>query len=326
MKIGSQIRSQTGATRGGAPLALSRVPAKDLQPWCYWWSIAAGELPDGMRMKCGRVHDHPCITIIYHDAWTAGTEDGVELWDPGTHGKALYFGPQTRRMPLEISGKYLAVTVHFNAGTATMLGFPNNTDILNRIVDIDVLFNRDTPLAQIVPREKAYKDWVKALEDGFLRPLVEAAGWQKPDPLAILFEQQCLADPQVSVEEFAEGQNVSKRTIERIVKQAFGVTPKQALRRARALDMGAALLGVTRPEDSAEIELRYFDQSHRVKEIRAFFGMSPSELKNGANPFLRLSLEVRQHRRLEALHRLKPDEPGPWRDPDKEPPKDRPRG
>ncbi len=319
MNDGPLIKSQTGATRGGSPLALSRAPASDLLPWAYWWSIAEGELPEGMRIDCGRVVDHPCMTIIFHDAWKAGTADGEQVFEAGEQGRALYFGPQTKCMPISITGKYVAITLHFNAGGASLLGFPDNAKMLNRILDIDEYFGRETPLGSIVPLEEDYEVWLAALEDQFLRPLVEAANYQKPDPIATDFERQCLANPEITVEEFAAGHSVCKRTIERIIKHTFGVTPKQALRRARVLDMGAALLDVARPEDRPEIELRYFDQSHRVKEVRSFFDMSPTELKTGMHPFVRLSLEVRQRRRLDALNRLAPDEIGPWRDPNAEP-------
>ena len=319
MSEGPLIKSQTGATRGGSPLALSRAPASDLLPWGYWWSVAEGELPAGMQIDCGRVVDHPCMTIIYHDAWTSGTADGVKTWEPGEHGRALYFGPQTKCMPLSITGKYVAITLHFNAGAAHLLGFPENKEMLDRVIDIDELFGRKIPLGAIVPLDHDYEDWISALENRFLRPLVEAAGYERPDPIATEFEQQCLSNPEITVEEFAAGHSVSKRTIERIIKHTYGVTPKQALRRARVLDMGAALLDVARPEDKPEIELRYFDQSHRVKEVRSFFGIPPSQLKKGPHPFVRLSLEVRQRRRLDALNRLESDEIGPWRDPNAEP-------
>ncbi len=319
MTEGPRITSQTGATRSGSPLALSRAPAQDLRLWFYWWSVSEGELPPGLRVNCGRTVDHPCITWIFHDAWTAKTADGEQVWDPGPYGKALYFGPQTRRMPLSIAGKYTAIALHFNAGAADLLGLPPAMDTVNRIVDLDVYFNRNVPLGKIVPLHDDYEKWLAVLEQEFLRPLVKQAADNAPDALATQFEIACLAEPDITVEEFAARQSVSKRTIERLIKHSFGITPKQALRRARALDMGAALLGVARPEDQPEIEDRYFDQSHQIKEVRAFFDMSPTELKTGPHPFLRLALEVRQRRRLDALNRLGSEELGPWRDPDSEP-------
>ena len=83
--------------------------------------------------------------------------------------------------------------------------------------------------------------------------------------------------------------------------------------------MGAALLEVARPEELPEIEERYFDQSHRIRELRKFYGMVPSDLKNRPCPLLRLGLEVRQRRRLDALEALRAQDPAPWRDPASEP-------
>ena len=318
MTSGPHIRSSTGATRSGSPLATSRAPTEDLRPWFYWWSIAEGSLPDGYRINCGRMNDHACLTIIYCDAWTAHTADGEQVWDPGENGLALYFGPMTQRMPLSIAGRYLAVTLHFNAGAPSVLGFPDQASMLNRIVDFDRMLGRDVPLASLVPRDQPLENWLLALEDEF-RKLVHHAHAKVPDPMALAFERECLANPDFTVEEFARLQDVSKRTIERTIKKAFGITPKQALRRARALDMASSLLGVARPEDAPEMEERYFDQSHRIKEIRDFFGMSPGEMQAKPHPFLRLGLEVRQRRRLDALNELEPHELGPWRDPDSEP-------
>lgn len=322
MDGGSRIASYTGATKSGSPLALSRAPAKDLQPWFYWITVSEAEIPPGVRVECGRIVEHPSITILYRNPWTVGTAEGEMLLDPGEHGRAFYFGPHTKRMPLGIEGQWVVISLLFNAGAAQLLGFPDPAETLDRVFDVDDLLRRETPVASIVPREEDYECWACAVEDHFMRPLVTAAGVEPPAPLVLDFQDACLANPDITVEEFAAQQAVSKRTVERLVKKAFGVSPKQALRRARAQDFGSALLGVARPEDEPEIEDRYFDQSHRIKEMRAIFGLSPGELRSGTFPVLRLSLEVRQRRRLEVLEQFKPGELGPWRDPDSEPRQD----
>ncbi|MCB2067901.1 MAG: helix-turn-helix domain-containing protein [Erythrobacter sp.] len=317
MNEGPHITSQTGATRSGSPLALSRAPSADLRPWFYWYTVAEAEIAQGVRVDCGRFVEHPSITFLFHDPWTATTADGVKLLDPGQDGKAFYFGPHTRQMPLSISGRYIVVSLLFNAGAAQLLGFPDPAETLDRVIDLDDYFARDEPICKLVPWHEGYESWAQAIEDRFMRPLAQNA----TEPQAILadFQNVCLAHPETTVEEFASRQGMSRRTVERVIKKALGITPKQALRQARALDMGAALLGVARNEDLPEIEDRYFDQSHRIKEVRALFGKSPGELRSGLHPILRLSLEVRQKMRLEALNRLKPDELGPWRDPASEP-------
>ena len=319
MTSGPRIISQTGATRAGSPLAMSRAPAEDLRPWFHWWSVSEGQTPEGMRIECGRFSDHSCLMFIFRDPWTATTGDGVQVWDPGETGRALYFGPHTRVMPLSFAGHYIAISLHFNAGATQALGFPHPSAMLDRIVDLQDLVEHDGPIAGLVDLSRDYAHWLTTLEDRLLRPLVAARKARVPDPLILAFERHCLANPDFTVEEFATAQGVSTRTVERAVKAHYGIAPKQALRRARALDMGAALLEVARPEELPEIEERYFDQSHRIRELRKFYGMVPSDLKNRPCPLLRLGLEVRQRRRLDALEALRAQDPAPWRDPASEP-------
>ena len=281
--------------------------------------MAEAEIAEGVCVDCGRFVEHPSITVLYHDKWIATTADGEMVLDPGAEGKAFYFGPHTKRMRLQISGRYIVISLMFNAGAAQLLGFPEPAEFLNRVLDVDEYFGRSVPVASLVPRHEPPEQWAQAMESGFMRPLIEQSGAKPPHAIAADFQNACLANPEITVEEFACSQAVSKRTVERVVKSAFGITPKRALRQARALDMAAALLDVARPEDLPEIEDRYFDQSHRIKEVKELFRKSPSELQNGLHPILRLSLEVRQKMRLEALKRLRPGELGPWRDPDSEP-------
>lgn len=313
-----EIRSSTGKTRAGAPLAWSRAPARHLRPWFYWWSVSVGELPPGVKVQCGMFVDHSCLRIIYRDPWTAHTADGLQVWDPGENGKALYFGPQTRCMPLAIEGRYIAITLHFTAGAPGVLNAPGQGDMIDRIVDFDSIASVAKGVHKRVPLDADYETWIATLEaelSGYI-DMIDAA---EPDPLTLAFERQALVDPHLPVEDFAQAHDLGKRTLERAIKRDFGVTPKFAMRRARAMDMGASLLGVARQEDEPDIALRYCDQSHQIREIKSFFGLKPSDLKTGPHPFLRLSLEVRQRARLDALDKLEPHETGPWRDPGSEP-------
>jgi AraC-like DNA-binding protein len=72
-------------------------------------------------------------------------------------------------------------------------------------------------------------------------------------------------------------------------------------------------------EEEQELRLRYFDQSHLIREMRHYFEMTPGQLKNSPSPLLRITMEIRQSRRVEALARIGADQPRPWRDPGAEP-------
>ena len=88
--------------------------------------------------------------------------------------------------------------------------------------------------------------------------------------------------------------------------------PKQVLRRARALDMASHLRGVADEAEAEELELRYYDQSHLIREFTELFGMSPRQFVASPQPILTLALESRQARRLEMIERVAPGAVRPW--------------
>ena len=318
------IRSLTGATRAGAPLAASRAVAPDLAPWFTWISAAEGELAPEKTVRCGMLGDHACIRILFGGTWTAQTADGPMVFAPGTRGMTLYFGPQTRYMPISVTGSYKVLTLTLAAGAPPVLGLPGQAAMLDRIVDHGVLPGGGD-LGRSVPIDRPYARWIEAVE-AELRHFVARTSPKRPDPVVTAFERACLMRPDFRITDFAASQAASKRTVERAVKRSFGLTPKQVLRRARALDTAARLLGVALPDEEAAMELRYYDQSHQSREVRRFFGMTPGELARGGHPMLRLNIELRQSRRLLMLAKAGEPAQRPWRDPEAEPRIDEDRG
>ncbi|MEO5597198.1 MAG: AraC family transcriptional regulator, partial [Novosphingobium sp.] len=70
--------------------------------------------------------------------------------------------------------------------------------------------------------------------------------------------------------------------------------------------------GVADNAEGNEMALRFYDQSHMIREFTALFGMSPNQFVSSSQPILTLALESRQARRLEAIDRLGPGEQRPW--------------
>jgi hypothetical protein len=88
--------------------------------------------------------------------------------------------------------------------------------------------------------------------------------------------------------------------------------PKQVMRRARALDMASHLRGVADHDEADQLMLRYYDQSHLIREFTELFGMLPSQFVASPLPLLTVSLEARQARRLEVMERIAPGARRPW--------------
>ena len=146
-----------------------------------------------------------------------------------------------------------------------------------------------------------------------LRIAVDRANGAPPDPISTAFERIAFADPAMTVAAAAQACGVERRKLERVVSRDFGMSPKQVLRRARALDMASQLRGRGRQQTKPmRWRLRYYDESHLIREFTELFGMSPRQFVATPQPMLTLALESRQARRLEALRRLEPGESRPW--------------
>jgi AraC-like DNA-binding protein len=116
----------------------------------------------------------------------------------------------------------------------------------------------------------------------------------------------------MSITQAAREIDVDRRRLERIVVRDFGMPPKQVLKRARALDMASYLRGVADGDEADAMALRYYDESHLIREFIDLFGMSPRQFTAVPQPLLTLNLEVRQARRLEMINRLEPGARRPW--------------
>lgn len=316
--------SATGTTSEGLPLSFNRAPIAELQPWIARIGVTSVTLPEGSFLDCGTFSEHPAMRIIYGSRWTAQTADGEEEFTPGEHGLALYFGPCTRMTRLKVHGSFQVVSVYFTPGGTRGLDLPPLEEASDRIYCYDCFTGNPLPDAAFAPQADVHT-WLGSSERRLLSE-VEKARLSAPDPLASAFETLMLTDPSASLDDFASEHGIARRTLERIVKRDFGVSPRFAMRRARALDMTAALLKVARKEEEADIALRYFDQSHLTREMHQLLDTTPGRLRKGSHPLLGITVEIRQSRRLELLARLEAHEPRPWRDPVAEPPDcDQPR-
>ena len=304
---------RTGRAHDGNALAYNVAPARDLRPWVGWFAATHAEKPDNEVLEGGILGDHAAIRVCHGGTWTALTADGPRVFAPGEKGMALYFGPQSKVMRTSVDGSFKVISIYLGVGGAQALGAPAQSEIVDRVMDFDELMGRGH-FASLFDFAAPPQVWYDTFARDFGRYFQEVTP-PRPDRIALEFETCTLADPDFTLQDFAEANDVSIRTVERVVRKAYGLTPKQVMRRARALDLAAALMGVAMSEEEAEMKLRYFDQSHQIREIRHFFDRTPRQLREESNPLLMLNLEIRQSRRMEALKHLSPDKPAPWRDP-----------
>ncbi|QFT76180.1 AraC family transcriptional regulator [Erythrobacter sp. THAF29] len=307
------MRSALGHTRDGEPLSNNRAPAEDLAPWVarvYATQVEMG--PDDV-LSCGLISDTPVMRVLFAGEWTAETRDGIGRYGPS----ALLFGAQTKRMAVSVKGSFATVGVALKPGAMSALKGPRAEDTLDRIILYDHIYGHKEwgSSARMIhwfdPAGPAER-WLKVAEKLF-RQLVDRAGGAKPDPVIESFDRAVFVDPNLNIAEFAEENAIERRSLERKIKRAYGQTATQVLRRARALDIAAHLRGVADDRESEEAALKFFDQSHMIREFRAFFGMTPRQFASTPQPFMTLTLEARQSRRMEIIGKAAPAGNYPWR-------------
>ena len=296
-----------GVTRDGQPISYNRAPAADLAPWIARLYATVVDLPEGHRIDCGLLNDTAVIRVQLKGAWTAETAAG-----PRAFGRAaLFFGPQTRRMPVSVTGSFISVGVALRPGTGHAFRGIDTADYLDQLLHCDELDLPGEAALSALDRTADPESWLVMLE-AMIRQVVNHEGAAVPDPVSARFEVLAFTDPTITVADAAGICGVTQRQLERIVRRDFGLPPKQVLRRARALDMASSLRGVADQAEAEELALRFYDQSHLIREFTKLFGMSPSQFVARSQPLLTFTLESRQARRLELIERLEPGAVRPW--------------
>ncbi|HUD28850.1 MAG TPA: helix-turn-helix domain-containing protein [Novosphingobium sp.] len=301
------IATQQGETRDGQPLSYNRAPALDLAPWIARLYVTKVQAPDDYTLSCGVFNDTAFVRIQLAGKWRAETATGVMT----SERDAFFFGPQSRRMPISVTGSFISVGMALRPGACTALHGPRVGDFVDMLVPTGMVASPSDRILEMLDPAGSPEDWLQALE-GMVRKRVEHMGGRLPDPVTVQFEEITFRDPGMSVSAAAAACGVDRRKLERVISRDFGMAPKQVLRRARALDMASHLRGVADSNEGEEIALRYYDESHLIHEFTELFGMSPRQFVKTPQPILTLALESRQARRLEALHRLEPGQARPW--------------
>ena len=299
--------AQFEQTRDGQPLSINRQPRESLRPWVSnVYGIHVTSVSGKLR-ECGIFADNAVLRVLLEGEWRAETRDGPQSY----RRQALLFGPNTRRMPIGVSGNIATVGLALKPGAVHGLRGPDLPMINDRVLPYrDLGWDEAALMARFSPHDTV-DQWMDALED-CMELLVQQINARAPSQLSAGFGWLAFRDPNIAVKDCAEELGVDLRKLERVVKRDFGLTPKRVLRRARALDMAAHLCGVADQAEAEDLALRYFDQSHLNREFTELFGMTPVQFVRTPKPLLTISLEGRQARRLEALERIEEGARRPW--------------
>lgn len=305
--IDPAIASGGAATRDGQPISYSRAPARDLAPWIARLYVTIVDAPEDHEVSCGIFSDAAMLRIQLRGEWMAETAEGRREMGRA----ALYFGPQTRRMPITVRGSFTSVGLSFRAGACHALGGIKLDTMCDKLAPLETLGLSQTEWMNLFGENATAEDWCTAMEET-MRQMITRSGASEPDPVTASVEAAAFTNPEITVARLAQQCGTEQRKLERLVRRDFGIPPKQVLRRARALDMASHLRGVADHDEAEALALRYYDQSHLIREFTALFGMSPRQFVDSPQPLMTLSLETRQARRLETIERIAPGDIKPW--------------
>lgn len=93
----------------------------------------------------------------------------------------------------------------------------------------------------------------------------------------------------------------SRSTCTRLIRQYFGASPKQLMRKYRAVRAATVLVDPQATDEMRErVGALFYDQPHMIREIRHFTGRTPGALESDDTKILRVWLSKDNFRQLQA--------------------------
>ena len=262
------------------------VPAEDLRPYVTLFYHFRADIPLLEDMERA---DHAQLRFLLSSggasyAFPDGTEQSAaEVHVIGPTSGAI----RTRAQgPVEVVGMGLQP-----AGWAALLGM-DASNMLNRALEWETVFGPG--VRRVAARMRAADGMTGKVEvaTAFVREAIAGV-----DGSAAVFARRIDAwlagSPSPDVGELAEATNLSRRQVERRCKALYGAPPKLLARKYRALRAAVALTNGSTTLDEL-IGEGFYDQSHLIRELKQFTGLTPRQLRTQPNLLAQLTMSQRQ--------------------------------
>lgn len=184
------------------------------------------------------------------------------------------------------------------AGWGALLGLEAST-LVNRVIDATEFFGeRVTRAADELRAANGIEERV-AIGNALIRDLAAQADSQ-PLWFTRLVDDWLESDLSPDIEDLVTATRLSRRQVERYCKRFYGAPPKVLARKYRALRAAVALAKGEEDMDHL-LEQGFYDQSHFIREIKAFTGVTPKKIALDLPVLTRLTLKRGE---LEGVGRL----------------------
>jgi AraC-like DNA-binding protein len=103
-----------------------------------------------------------------------------------------------------------------------------------------------------------------------------------PFEFTSIVDNWLVSSPDPAINDLTAATGLSVRQLERTTRRFYGMPPKMLSRKYRAL-RAAHILASGDSLDDSSLAFAFYDQSHLIREVKQFTGLTPSQLKSGAS-------------------------------------------
>lgn len=238
---------------------------------CFW-SLESSATPEPEKQT---IIPDGCMELIIHygDLYQQFQEDGSTFIQP----RSFVFGQLSDTLKIAPTGHTGIIAARFHPDGFMPLATIPLAAMENRAVPLSELFGEEGDLLEkTVLTASTQAERIQHIETFLLARLnkLEVLDRIVKSSIEILISQA----GQVRVEEMAEKLNINRRKLERKFSANVGLSPKQL---SKIIRLQAALKQLNQHTELSLTELAYqngyFDQSHFIKDFKAFTGISPKQ-------------------------------------------------
>ncbi|TDO24574.1 helix-turn-helix domain-containing protein [Pedobacter duraquae] len=252
---------------------------------CYWMMYSDDPIPVVEKIIPDGFTE---IIFNYRDVYRSKISGAWQLQSPN-----LLAGQLRTFFYLQNTGTTGSIAIKLKPAALTQIFGLNMEEYLDKIVDLDTFPNPE--LGELKEKIRFLysidyskkKPFVKQVLDEFFSGVIKP---ETENPLRAPLELIFSSNGMVPVSEMALAAGVSERQLERLFKKHIGLSPKYYARIIRFNYIFQLIQGKKSSWAEVVYQSGYYDQSHFIRNFKAFTGEDPSsyffEEKNIANFFL----------------------------------------